>query len=279
MHLSEGRGPLPLYENRDGVFECHHSPDLVFPPHLHADIELVFVEDGQIFLQEGGKDFLLHVGDGAVVFPGRIHSFETVGKSRILLALCPMKMTGDFHRTLLRCTPISPVVCAKQLHPDVEYAMRAMEEISSKGGSLFAAKAFVQLVLARMIPCLQLSEVTDVPPADLTARVIGWISENYMGPVSLDILAEALAVSKYRVSRVFGEKLCTSLSEYVNRLRIDHAQAMLRGTEQDVLSICLACGYENPRTFNREFKRICGCTPREYRQVKQQELGDKKNIF
>ena len=76
-------------------------------------------------------------------------------------------------------------------------------------------------------------------------------------------------MSKYRVSRVFGEKLHTSLSEYVNRLRIDHAQALLQATEEDVLSICRACGYENPRMFNREFKRICGCTPREYRHNAQ----------
>lgn len=279
MHVSEGRGPLPLYENRDGVFECHHSPDLIFPPHLHADLELVFVESGEIFLQEGGTTCRLQPGDGAVVFPGRIHSFETIGESRLLLALCPMKMTGDFHRTLLRCAPVSPVIRSENLHPDVEYAMRAMEEISSQSGSLAAAKAFVQLVLARTIPCLQLSEISDVPPADLTARVIGWISQNYAGPVSLDILETELGVSKYRISRVFGEKLCTSLSEYVNRLRIDHAQAMLRGTEQDVLSICMACGYENPRTFNREFKRICGCTPREYRQVKQPELEEKEDVF
>jgi AraC-like DNA-binding protein len=37
----------------------------------------------------------------------------------------------------------------------------------------------------------------------------------------------------------------------------------------DILSVSMACGYENPRTFNREFKQLCGCTPREYRQKKQ----------
>lgn len=257
---------LPLYENRYGVFACHRSRDLTFPPHLHPDLEIVFMERGKILLQEGGKDYLLRPGDCAVVFPGRIHSFETQGESCMLLALCPTEMAGEFRRTLQRFVPASPVMEERRLHSNVGYAMRGLREIFSQGGSLPAAKAFIQLILARVIPHMELMENADTPPADLTAQVIGWISENYADPVSLDILAEKLQVSKYRVSRVFGEKLRTSLSEYVNRLRIDHAQALLQATEEDVLSICRACGYENPRTFNREFKRICGCTPREYRR-------------
>ena len=269
MPVEEEWNSLPLYENRYGVFACHRSRDLTFPPHLHPDLELVFIEKGKILLQEGGKDYLLHPGDCAVVFPGRIHSFETQGESCMLLALCPTEMAGEFRRTLLRCIPDVPVVVERKLHPNVGYAMRGLREIFSQGGSLPAARAFVQLILARVIPCMEMKENTDTPPADLTAQVIGWISENYAEPVSLDILAEKLQVSKYRMSRVFGEKLHTSLSEYVNRLRIDHAQALLQATEEDVLSICRACGYENPRTFNREFKRICGCTPREYRHNAQ----------
>ena len=262
---------LPLYENRQGVLTCQNSRNLRFPPHLHSDLEIIFVESGWLTVCDGDVPYQLFPGDCAVIFPGRIHSFETPEESHSLLALCPVEMAGDFRHGLLRSHPKVPVVPAQKLHRDVAYAMRGIWEISEQGENFSAAKAFVQLVLARVLPCMELTENVGLPMADLTAQVIGWISENYASPISLDILAEQLGVSKYRISRVFGEKLQTSLSDYVNRLRIHRAQSMLHGTDQDVLSICLACGYENPRTFNREFKRICGCTPREYRQRKAGE--------
>ena len=55
-------------------------------------------------------------------------------------------------------------------------------------------------------------------------------------------------------------------SDYVNQLRVDRARTLLLATDQEVSRVSAECGYENPRTFNREFRRICGCTPREYRK-------------
>lgn len=266
MFLTEERGSLPLYENRQGAFACHRSPDLNFPPHLHADMEAVLVEYGSLLLREGEQEFRLEPGDFALVFPGRLHAFESQGESCMLLALCPVEMAGDFRRTLLRCVPESPVVPRDRVHPDITYAMAGMRKITEKNGNLAAAKAFVQLFLARALPEMTLTEPSQIPSADLTARVVGWISENFTGPVSLDILSEALGAGKYRISRVFGEKLKTSLSDYVNQLRIDRARTLLLATDEEVSWVSSECGYENPRTFNREFRRICGCTPREYRK-------------
>lgn len=180
-------------------------------------------------------------------------------------------MAGEFRRVLIRSCPVYPVVRASKLHRDVPYCINGMMDVFFRDNNLQAARAYLQLLLAWVLPRMELHQVPDTPPADLTAQVIGWISEHYMEPVSLDILAEKLNVSKYRISRVFGDKLCTSISDYVNRLRVQQAQSLLLATEGDVREICTACGYENPRTFNREFKRICGCTPREFRQGRNEE--------
>lgn len=268
---TEEKGILPLYENRKGVFTCQKKKDLTFPPHLHSDVEIVYVVRGETWMVDGGTRCLLRSGDCAVVFPGRIHSYETEGKSDILLALCPVEMAGEFRRVLIRSCPVYPVVRASKLHRDVPYCINGMMDVFFRDNNLQAARAYLQLLLAWVLPRMELHQVPDIPPADLTAQVIGWISEHYMEPVSLDILAEKLNVSKYRISRVFGDKLCTSISDYVNRLRVQQAQSLLLATEGDVREICTACGYENPRTFNREFKRICGCTPREFRQGRNEE--------
>ena len=58
-------------------------------------------------------------------------------------------------------------------------------------------------------------------------------------------------------------------SAYVAALRIQRAQELLARTDRPVMEIVYACGFDNPRTFNRTFLKVCGTTPRAYRQERK----------
>ena len=58
---------------------------------------------------------------------------------------------------------------------------------------------------------------------------------------------------------------CTP-SEFINRLRIDHAARLLRSTDKSVLETALECGFENQGYFHRCFKARFGTTPLAYRK-------------
>ena len=48
--------------------------------------------------------------------------------------------------------------------------------------------------------------------------------------------------------------------------RIDNAIFLLKeNTEQNILDIALACGYNNTANFNKAFKKVTGTTPSKYR--------------
>ena len=53
--------------------------------------------------------------------------------------------------------------------------------------------------------------------------------------------------------------------EYLAQLRVKAACEALASSEKRISEIALSCGYGNLSNFNRQFKRIAGCTPREYR--------------
>lgn len=57
---------------------------------------------------------------------------------------------------------------------------------------------------------------------------------------------------------------CT-LTEFVNRLRLDYAAQLLCTTGKTVLEIALDCGFENQGYFHRRFKKRFGTTPLRYR--------------
>ena len=54
-------------------------------------------------------------------------------------------------------------------------------------------------------------------------------------------------------------------TQYVNRLRIDEAQALLRTSEQTITDIALAVGFTNHTHFYRVFQQLVGCSPSVYR--------------
>lgn len=50
---------------------------------------------------------------------------------------------------------------------------------------------------------------------------------------------------------------------------MEEAKALLTGTDKTVGEIAYALGYQYPQYFNRAFRKVAGCTPKEYRSRAQ----------
>lgn len=255
------------YENRSEPFSVFYSENLTFPSHLHSYIEIIHAKKDGMRVGIDGREYELKKGDFAIVFPNRIHSYETNGNSKAILILCPIEMAGDYHSLVIKSHPEDPLLRLTELHKDVPYLIDSIATLTVTDENTSVMKAYIQLMLALVLPHFKLVKNTDIQPPGRTERLITYVSEHFTETISLDLLAEYLGISKYSVSRIFNEKLKMSFSSYVNTLRIDYARSLLRGTQDSILSISMTCGYDNPRTFNREFKKICGCIPKEYRNI------------
>ena len=53
--------------------------------------------------------------------------------------------------------------------------------------------------------------------------------------------------------------------EHLAQLRVNAACEALTDTDKAISDIALDCGYNNLSNFNRQFKKITGSTPNEYR--------------
>lgn len=96
-------------------------------------------------------------------------------------------------------------------------------------------------------------------------RVLDHIHLNYASGLTLGQLAEVAALSPSGLHRLFRRHTRLTISDYVMRLRIGEACAMLSGTSKPIAYIATAVGYETLANFNRQFKALKGLTPRSYR--------------
>lgn len=109
-------------------------------------------------------------------------------------------------------------------------------------------------------------------PNNLVPDTPSWFAEACTAALSPDVFRKGSAgfVDSARRSREHVCRTCKSVtgltpSEYVNRIRIDHAAQLLRSTEAPVNDIIEDCGFENPSYFYRLFLKQIGITPRAYR--------------
>jgi AraC-like DNA-binding protein len=97
-------------------------------------------------------------------------------------------------------------------------------------------------------------------------RVLDHIHLNYASGLTIEELAQIAALSPSGLSRLFRRHTHTTVSDYLMRLKIGEACAMLSGTQRPIAHIAEAVGYSSLANFNRQFKAIKGTTPRAYRQ-------------
>lgn len=95
---------------------------------------------------------------------------------------------------------------------------------------------------------------------------IAYIEENYTQPLTVDELAFNAGFSKSRFMTIFKEYTNTTCKKFINQCRLESSRKMLRETDDTVLNIAIASGYNNISLYNREFKKAYGITPLEYRK-------------
>ncbi len=84
--------------------------------------------------------------------------------------------------------------------------------------------------------------------------------------LSLRRLARKVGVPDRQLSVAINRLRSVSVSQFVNQYRIQDACALLQNTERSVLDISLASGFATKSNFNREFLRVTGQSPTEWRR-------------
>lgn len=96
-------------------------------------------------------------------------------------------------------------------------------------------------------------------------RVLVHIQKHYHAPLRMEELAEIAFLSVSGLHRLFQRHTQMSVSEYVIALRIGESCSRLSGTNQPIQHIAAEVGYASLANFNRQFRRLRGMSPREYR--------------
>ncbi len=102
-------------------------------------------------------------------------------------------------------------------------------------------------------------------------NVIRYLHENYAEKITLEELSARFFVSQYFLCHEFKRYTNCTIIQYVNSLRISHAQRLLEETDQSITEISMQTGFLNVTHFNRVFRSVTGRSPSQSRKTLRSE--------
>ena len=88
-----------------------------------------------------------------------------------------------------------------------------------------------------------------------------YIARHYHRPLTSRSIAEANGVHPNYAMNLFRQTFGTTMTHFITEHRISHAQRLLVTTDDAILNVALAAGFQSLSRFNEAFKAACGCSP------------------
>ncbi|MEE6137797.1 helix-turn-helix domain-containing protein [Mycobacterium sp. 050128] len=94
-----------------------------------------------------------------------------------------------------------------------------------------------------------------------------WIENNAHRPLTLRDIARQAASSERTINRRFKIETGQTPMQWVNNVRIRHAQRLLERTGDSVETISRRVGFASATNFREQFRRLSGVSPQSYRHT------------
>jgi two-component system response regulator YesN len=97
-------------------------------------------------------------------------------------------------------------------------------------------------------------------------RVKAYVEDHLHAPIRLGEVAEAVGLSRTYFSKYFSEKTGSNFSDWLIKTRVHKAKEMLEEQDFSIAHVASSSGYQDMRTFERNFKRVTGMTAMQYKK-------------
>lgn len=226
-------------------------------------VVMVCVEGSGWCETEVGR-FPVKRGQVVILMPGRPHAYGAD-------ALDPWTLwwfhaAGPDIEAFLRVagtTPENPVRRPRNIYPIVSLMSEILRwmERDSTTTSLMAASGAAWHVLTQLAS--ERSRSAD--SGDAIEHAVEYVRARIVDHISVPELAAMASLSASHFSALFKREVGYPVLQYQTLLRMARARELLDVTSGTIAAIAAEVGYQDSFYFARQFKKIHGMTPREYR--------------
>ena len=252
--------------------------------HFHDEIELIYVDEGQIDVIVGEKRYNAEKGTTIFISSRTPHITYAVtdGTSGTLVQFRTEDFLDKSLKSALKYLPGLTILSDKPLtifpacSPLAESMRGIMKEFNERKE---AYEAFIISGVYSILGFLYRNDIIVDAAAYFDAHsiqrllpILEYINDNYNKNLTLDTVSSEFGLNPSYFSRMFKKAVGIGYTEYLNFVRVCRAEKLLRSTDMSVLDIALEVGFSSVSYFNRVFKKIKNCTPSVYKNANYSEM-------
>lgn len=268
-------------------------------PHLHVHdfIEISYVASGTGIHILGDKQYEVGKGDLFLInydVPHEFRSFDSSSSAPLEVYNCVFK--PDFiDVNLINYKDFSDVIHYLSFRSIFTMEADHIDDVKILGGGNLLIEAiyrkmldeftrqeegYVELLRAYLIELLihifrglkksgKAGSSAMMHHAKLIEQSKQYLRANYVLGAKLNELASQSFLSPTYFCKLFKDYTGTTISEYVQSLRIEEACDLLQQTDEKIITIAQQVGYKDTKHFNEVFKKLTGMTPSSYRKAER----------
>lgn len=280
--------PMPMPDYSFPIKGNHCSGQTVgsyvFRNHWHSHIELLYFIRGEALIECNSKPIYAQKGDLIVINSNELHQGKCLSPDLLYYyIIADTSLLSGQPSDLCDTKYIIPICQNKILFKnkisndkDIDNCIRNMiEELETKEyGFELAIKSYlyqlILLLLRRHVKQL-LTEDEYLKRKKNLERfnpVFQYIDNNFYDKISIEELARIANLSRYHFSRLFKELTNKTPSEYLNQVRVDKAEALLKYSDMNVTEVALSTGFSDPNYFSRVYKKYKNVSPSSVQKQK-----------
>jgi len=222
-------------------------------------IDLTYVIKGQATYIIDGQRVIVEEGDLICIPKKSMRSAYSDVPSKFecfASNLCMHNLKGE--ETII---PL-PLVSNVGIHSEIISQYRRLNEtwLSRHPGYVMRVRAHLMIILQRFLAML----VYDVDTYQFDPRIkqaIRYITDNYAESLNISAVAEAVSLNPVYFGALFKKETHVTFRDYLNTIRLNQAEDMLRTGKWNVTEVAQHCGFTDVFYFSRLFKKHKGIPP------------------
>lgn len=284
--MEEKRFIINYYKNADSGIHIQKIKNSVDAqkPHSHEYFQIYYVLQGSLLHITEKSQYRLAKGDAFIIPPKKTHSIHTESDSLFYtFSFTEESLDSNRHSFPLAAQFLKDLGEGKSLPDKISVPNEALlfvESLIDKMHCEFQEKQIGYIEVIRASAVILLTHLAryhfesaplSIPQANNRARILScikFIDANFTESLTLNDMAKWAAMSKSEFCRHFLDLSGTTFQKYLHTARIKHAVALIQ-KNYSISSLYALCGYNDFSTFYRNFKRIMGCSPCQYRKISE----------
>lgn len=282
MHIKGIRFGMPLIK-RIGLLKHHETYRVSWNRHPGAEIH--YVIRGDIAWELHGQAEPLAISGGffgIVPANARHRAIDNKGTPAVRLGVIFEKPTPE----MTVGTPFSPddlkriftrfkenAGCVRRVSSRLSAALReltdalSLENATNLDGQLRIRTLFSLLLYETFATLGEPEALAD--GHDVIPKIRTWINDHFAEQVSIPRLVKLSGYGRSRFFSLFVADTGMTPNDYLVRVRIEKAKALLSRPVLDgsILNLAVACGFTSAAVFSSTFRKHVGISPREFRNI------------